>query len=356
MNRTNRRQNSSTAALATTLLAFAALFAGAGCGDGAKEAAPSANPSPTSRPAATPPAGLTADGKVELLLNWFPEAEHGGFYAAEVLGLYQKSGIGVKIRPGGPEVPVLPFVAREGIRFGVANADEVLIARAQGVPVVALMAPLQQSPRCVMVHDESPIQSFDDLKNVTLSISPGAPFTLFLEKKFALEGVRQVPYGGNVTQFLLEKEFAQQGYVFSEPFVAEQKGGKTRSLMAYDAGFNPYTSVLVTNEETVANFPELARAVTQASVDGWVAYLADPAATNEHIQKQNPEMGAEILAFGVEALKPLAASPDVEAAGFGTMTLERWSALLATLEEIGVVKPGATKAEEAFTTEFLGAR
>ena len=44
----------------------------------------------------------TAKDKVVLMLNWYPEAEHGGFYAAKVHGIYDRYGLDVEIRPGGP--------------------------------------------------------------------------------------------------------------------------------------------------------------------------------------------------------------------------------------------------------------
>ena len=39
-----------------------------------------------------------------LQLNWFPEAEHGGYYAALVRGYYRDAGLDVKILPGGPNI------------------------------------------------------------------------------------------------------------------------------------------------------------------------------------------------------------------------------------------------------------
>ena len=44
--------------------------------------------------------------KVTLLLNWYPEAEHGGFYAAQVLGIFEQYGLDVEIRPGGKTIVV----------------------------------------------------------------------------------------------------------------------------------------------------------------------------------------------------------------------------------------------------------
>ncbi|MEO8377770.1 MAG: ABC transporter substrate-binding protein, partial [Candidatus Sumerlaeota bacterium] len=43
--------------------------------------------------------------KVSLVLNWFPEMEHGGFYAAQVEGYYAEEGLDVTIISGGVDVP-----------------------------------------------------------------------------------------------------------------------------------------------------------------------------------------------------------------------------------------------------------
>ncbi len=72
--------------------------------------------------------------KVKLLLNWYPEAEHGGYYAALVRGYYREAGLDVEILAGVPNTPVIQEVAREQVTFGVDNADKVLLARAQQRP------------------------------------------------------------------------------------------------------------------------------------------------------------------------------------------------------------------------------
>lgn len=70
--------------------------------------------------------------EVELALNWLPEAEHGGFFAAEVHGLFAERQLKVKIIPGGPGVPVIQNVATGKATFGVTNADQVLVQRSGG--------------------------------------------------------------------------------------------------------------------------------------------------------------------------------------------------------------------------------
>jgi NitT/TauT family transport system substrate-binding protein len=287
-------------------------------------------------------------------LNWFPEAEHGGYFAAEVHGGFAAAGVKVKILPGGPNSPVVQQVASGKIDFGVTNADRVLLGRAQEADVVAVMSPLQTSPRSIMVHEKSGIRSFDALKNVTLAMSGGATWAQFLQKKLPLDGVRIVPSpGGSVVQFLREEKFAQQAYVFSEPFVAEKAGGDPYNLMVSDLGFNPYTSVLICRRETIEKHPELVRKMVEASIEGWQKYLSAPDKTNRHIHKINHEMDLGILAFGAKALRPLCVNDEVSEEQLGRMTLARWKTLVEQLEDVEAIDKGRVDASKAFTAQFL---
>ena len=291
--------------------------------------------------------------KVQLALNWFPEAEHGGFYAAQVHGYYKEHGVEVEILGGGPNAPIIQRVATDAVAFGVTNADDVLYARAQQVPVVALMAPYQINPRCIMVHESSGIKDIAKIENITLAMSQRPAFSHYLRWKYPLTGVNIVPYSGNVTQFLMDDNFAQQGYILSESFVAKSKGGDPLSLLVADIGFNPYASVLIATEETISAKTELVEAVVRASVKGWEKYLADPPATNRHINSLNPEMGLEILAYGAEESNALILDPVAQKNGLGTMTPDRWQGLLNQMVAAGLIAKDAVDAQTAFTDRFL---
>jgi NitT/TauT family transport system substrate-binding protein len=298
-------------------------------------------------------AGHPAPTGVTLQLNWFPEAEHGGYYAALVHGYYREAGLDVKILPGGPDTPVLQQVARRAATFGVVNADNILFGRAQEAPVVALMAPLQTSPRCLIVHESSGIRDFSDLKNMTIAMSTSNAFSHFLRHQVPLAGVKIVPYAGNVAPFLLNKDYAQQGYVFSEPFVARQQGGDPKVLMLSDLGFNPYTSLLFTHDSQLTEGPDVARKMVAASIRGWAKYIESPDEANRAIHRANPEMGLDILAFGAETLGPLVLDLVAKQQGIGTMSLARWQTLADQLVETEQLKRQDAHVEQAFTSKFL---
>ncbi len=173
-------------------------------------------------------AGKSGSGpdKVALMLNWYPEAEHGGFYAAKVHGIFEKHGLDVEIRPGGENAPVAQELLTGRVQFGVLNADEVLLFREQGADIVALLAPIQQTPRCILVRAESGIDSLSKLKGLTLQGNDGQAFLSFMKKRGMLEGVQVVPYAGSVAQFVSDKNTAIQAYNFSEPLLRSNKASR----------------------------------------------------------------------------------------------------------------------------------
>ena len=319
------------------------------------QAAPQTSPASTT----VVPTATTKPVDVTLALNWFPEAEHGGFYAALVHGYFEEEGLNVTIRPGGPGVPVLPDVASARVEFGVDNADKLLLLRVQQADVVAVMAPIQDSPRCIMVHKSAGIAKLEDLagrKPFKLAMSAGQPFAQFLMKKVNLDDAQVVPYPGNVVEFLVEPQYGQQAYSFSEPFDAERQGGDPVCLMLSDLGFNTYTSLLITRGELIEKQPELVAKMTRASIRGWKKYLAEPDETNKHIHEQNTQMGLDVLSFGVGTLKPLCLPANFAAERLGEMTAERWQAITSQMIEIGSLPKDSTKSDAAFTTRFLNAK
>ena len=219
--------------------------------------------------------------------------------------------------------------------------------------MVAVFAPLQHSPRCIMVHQQSGIRRLQDLQHVTLAMNSSSTFSLYLQKKLPLTGVRIVPYAGNVAQFVLNRDLAQQAYVFSEPYVARLRGCQPHTLLVSELGFDPYTSVLVTHPETIRSQPDLVRRMVAAAQPRLAAVPGGRDPANQAIAAANAEMDEAILAYGAEQLKALCVDQDTPAERLGRMTLSRWQALVEQLTEVGALPPDSVEPQQVFTTEFL---
>ena len=291
-----------------------------------------------------PAAGLLAacgkSSRLRLALNWKPDPEFGGFYAAD----YAKHGLDVEILPGGSGTPTVQMIGAGSAEFGIIEADELLLARAQGNDVVALFAAFQHSPLGIMAHGSRKLESIGDvLKNGTLAIESGLPYARLLKKKFGFDHVKIVPSpGGDLTAFLNDENFAQQCFVTAEPLQARRKGVDVRVFPVSDIGFDTYTTVMATSGDFLRKNPELVKNMVAAVREGWRAYLDNAAPTNEKMHAINPSMDAASYVEIAEAQKPL-----IESTSLGRMTAQRWDTLAAQLKELGDI-PQAPPADQCF--------
>ncbi len=291
---------------------------------------------------------------VTLMLNWYPEAEHGGFYAAQVHGIFERYGLDVELRPGGPNAPVAQELVTGRVQFAIGNADDVLLFRNEDVPVVALMAPIQNTPRCILVHESSPVTKLSELGGLVLQANVGRPFLAFMKAEGLLDGVQVVPYSGSVAKLVSDPQTAIQAYSFSEPFMANDQGVAVRKLMLSDAGFNPYASCLMSTEGYIENNSDIVARMVIACREGWKKYFESPEETNAIILAANAQgMTAAALKFGVSELKPLCLPEGVGPDDIGQMTRERWSQLIEQFTQLKLIDPKQVLVDKVFTTRFI---
>ena len=285
---------------------------------------------------------------MRLTLDWKPEPEFGGFYEAKEHGTYAKQGLDVELRTAGPGAPTWQLVANGQTEFATTAADQVLIARDSGADVVALFAVYQTSPQAIMAHKARGFTKIDDVfaNGGTLAAEPNAWLT-YLTKKFPNSPVKVTGYAGGVAAFLAKQDYSQQCFVFSEPLLAKRQGADPQTFLVADAGYNPYTTVVIAKGEYVRANPKVVKALAAASRDGWRAYLDNPKQTNAAMLKLNKEADAPTFDAMSEIHKPLIETAETKQSGLGTMTAARWETLAQQLLDLGVIKR-ALPASECF--------
>lgn len=290
---------------------------------------------------------------VRLVTNWFAQPEHGGFYAALQDGLFEDVGLDVTITQGGPQVATMALLASGQTDLVMSGAADVLFARDEGIPIVAFFGTFQNIPQGLMFHEGQAIESFEDLAGRTVAVTPGAAYWEFISNRFGLEGNVQVAnYSGQIADWLLDETRVTQIYVTSEPFVAMREGASPQYLAIGDSGFNPYSDLIATTERFIAENPEVLQAFTEASIEGWRRFLADPLAYFPTIVAENDSMTEEFVAWATEQLTPFVVTEETEATSLGIMTLERWQTLTEQLVELELID-SSLEASETFTDAFI---
>ncbi|MCM3785653.1 ABC transporter substrate-binding protein [Neobacillus mesonae] len=290
--------------------------------------------------------------KITQVTNWFAQPEHGGQYTALAKGYYEEAGIDMTIEPGGPQVSSIQIVASGKAQFGMGQADEVLTARDNGIPVVAIAAIFQKSPQAMLFHADADIQDFADLDGRNVYIAPGSGYWDFIKKKYNLAEVKDQTYTGQFVNFIEDKDAVTQSYVTSEPYTLKQQGIETRYLLTYDAGFQPYSNVLYTTEEFLEENPEAVKSFLEASIKGWNYYKDNYEEMNEVLKERNPDLTLEGMKYGAEQEIPLIFTEETEANGLLSMTEERWTSLQEDMYSLGLLK-AKEDISNVFTTEYL---
>lgn len=291
--------------------------------------------------------------KVSQVTNWFAEAEHGGQYTAMKMGYYKEAGLDMTLDPGGPQVSGLQLVASGKYQFAMASADELLIARKQGLPIVAVASVFQQGPLTIFSHKGDPISSVDKLNNRTFYVTPGIPYWEYMKKKYAPQNVKELAYTGSMAAFMANPGSVNQGYITSEGYSLKSAGFEFEAVpISKLTGYNPYTMLLVTTEKYIADQPDTVKAYVEASVKGWNYYKDHYRELNEYIHTFNPDSPLEMFQYSAEASKEYIYGGDAAVHGFGYMSEERWSTLKDQLVSIGLID-ASLDVTKAYTTKFL---
>lgn len=293
--------------------------------------------------------------KITLQADWFPQAEHGGYYQALVRGYYRDAGLDVEIWPGGPGAGIKLKVARGDADFGMNRSDDIILAVGQGMPLIFVGATLQHDPLALMVHAASPVKTFPDLAGRVVVGNVGLAYLSFIERKFGITFERrQNTYG--LGEFLANPEIVQQCLVTNEPFFARQKGREVRTLSLRDAGYDSYHGIFC-RKETVRNSPEVVRAFVAATARGWADYLAgDPSPAHAEILKRNPQITLALLEFtrGEIIQRRLAHGDAAKGEALGQLSLDRIAREIETLRSLGVLTAPLAVVDVA-TTDYLPA-
>jgi NitT/TauT family transport system substrate-binding protein len=274
--------------------------------------------------AAPAPGDPAARRRVVLQTDWFPQAEHGGFYQALARGFYADAGLEVEIWPGGPGAGIKSKVVRGDAAFGLNRGDDILLAASRGLPLVMVAATMQHDPMALMVHESSPVRSFPDLAGRVVIGNVGMAYLPYLEAKYGITfEKRQNTYG--LGEFLANPALVQQCVVTSEPFFARQRGRPVRTLSLASAGYDCY-HVIFCRRELTRTSPELVRAFVHASIRGWRDYLShDPGPAHALILQRNREMTPELLQFSRSELilRSLVQGDPAQGEDIGQLSLER---------------------------------
>ena len=152
--------------------------------------------------------------KVRFATDWKAQAEQGGFYQAKALGLYEKAGLDVEIRGGGPGINIPQLLGAGAIEFGMgSNSFIPLNIVKAGVPAKAVMAAFQKDPQVLITHPRDDIGTLEDMVGKPIMIADATinAFWVWLRAEYGFSDRQIRKYTFNLAPFLVDKQAIQQG-------------------------------------------------------------------------------------------------------------------------------------------------
>ena len=294
---------------------------------------------------------------VTFVLDWTPNTNHTGIYAAKVKGFFEKEGLNVSIiQPG--ESSADQLVASNSAQFGISYQEGVTFARSSNVPLVSIATVIQ--------HNTS---GFGSLKSKEIN----SPLD-FEGKKYGGWGseveaamVKQVvkDAGGDpekveilttgTLDFLTASETNQIDFAWIfegwDYINATSKGAEINyiSLGELSDVFDYYTPIIVTNEDNINNNPELVKSFMSAVQEGYKYAIENPDEAAECLLELAPELDRELV---FKSQNYLASKYQDDAPYWGMQKKEVWERYMNWLYENEFI-PSLLDVEQAFTNEFL---
>ena len=291
---------------------------------------------------------------VIMQLNWHAQADFGGYFAAKAEGIYEKHGLDVTIKQGGPQLNIHQLLAAGQVDFVMGTSVRTMVIRNQGVPIVAVGAFYQKDPVTIAVHSGSGVDRLADLKGKPISLPGIARLNYWPWLKATLGfGDEQIrPFDPSYRALAIDKAAASQGYLTEDGFTFSKLGITGKSLLLADYGWNPYSSTLDTTDKMVTEKPRVIAAFLKATAEGYRRYLADPAAANALIRSFNPQMNQEQVDYAHSVMKTRGLIDPGNGVKIGSMTDARWEQTFKLLSESGVV-PATFDYRKAYTLQFV---
>jgi len=296
----------------------------------------------------------SASTKLRVLLNFYPEASHWYLYQAVATGLYEKAGLDVEVRPGGPQVNGMQLLAGGEVDIAMGAAIAVTGGIERGVPATVIMPTFQSDPQGLVTRPD--INAIADLKDHKILVSTlgRASYWLWLKSRFGFTDDQLGPYTGNLQPFIQDPTIALGGVIQSEPYNLRRAGVDVKAFPLANDGYPPYGYPLIAMQGFISRERDVVQRFVRASLEGWKSYLAEPTPGLNLLKAARPEATDDWNKYSVDLIRSLKLvdGGDAQQQGIGIMTDERWKKLADLLIEVGVIKP-TTDWKAAYTTEFV---
>ncbi len=295
------------------------------------------------------PAPLTP---VSVQLNWTHAGPFAGFYAADQRGFFAAEGLDVAIQPAGYDQNYIASVLAGQAQFGVAAADELMLARANGQPVQVIAILSRRSGLAFVAPASAGIRRPTDIIGKKVRILPQS--MAVFQAMMARAGVTPDQYTlvnlpSDVALFAAGAADVWSVNTNNFGVILQAAGYQLSFIYPEDYGVHFYSSALFTTDQMVAERPDVVLRFLRATLKGYEYAVQNPATAGPLAQTYDATLDAALENAKMLATVPLIGTGE-EAIGW--MNATTWTSMETTLRAAGVLTESLSIAS-LYTTAFL---
>lgn len=251
--------------------------------------------------------------KVSLALDWYPNSNHAGIFYAKDKGYFLDGDLDVEVYTPSDPSSILQTVASGRDQFGISYQPDLLLARSEGVPVVAISSIVRTPLNSIMTLKKSGISDPSKLKGKTIGY-PGIPLNIGILQSIlegqglTIDDVNLVDVGFDLVPALLSSRVdAVIGAFWShESILIELEGEGVNILKFQDWGIPEYHElVLVTSEKYLEENKEIVESFVKSFRKGFEGSIESNSESMESLISAYPEVNVELETEGIKLLTPL---------------------------------------------------
>jgi putative riboflavin transport system substrate-binding protein len=292
---------------------------------------------------------------VSLPVGYIPNIQFAPLYVAIEKGYFAKEGINLTLDYSF-ETDAVTLLGANELQFAIASGEQVLLARAKGLPVVYVAAWYQKYPVAVASKAGKGLLKPEDLRGKIIGV-PVLSGASYIGLRTILEAgglsEKDVSLGvigfSQVEMLATDRVDAAVVYVANEPVVLESQGYPV-DLIRVDDYLTLVSNGLVTNEKTLAENPELVRGMVRALLHGISDVITDPDEAYQISTKY-----VETLAQADETVQKQVLVRSIglwQSALPGRSDPVSWNNMLKILVKMDLIQ-GDLDVSRAFTNDFL---
>lgn len=277
---------------------------------------------------------------VTLQLRWKHQFQFAGYYAAAAKGYYEKAGLEVSIKEGGPKIDTVSEVFNGNAQYGVSGSDILLSRLSQNRPVVVLAAIFQHSPLVIIARAETAIHTPQDLIGKKVMMNPKRDvevLTMLQSEGIPIDRITIIRAPATPEDYLNSNIDAFCAYITNQPYYFRKNDIPYMIVRPTRYGIDFYGDSIFTSENEVESHPERVRRFRAASLEGWRYAMDHPEEIIDLIlSNYSSDKTRDHLSFEANEMRALILPDLME---IGHMNPGRWQAIADTFVRSKMVPP-----------------